>query len=254
MSQEFSSTESRILGALSRIDGFLMNPLVQGHSGTAPETSRNAFATNLGTNEDDSQSDRHHEAGIFHNQTTRNFGPEDGHDMVTGVHEEITYCSHSTSSVKQKKNRSTSQPQSCSENSPATIGADQTLLTLQQLANNNNSGNFHIIINRSSKLHKSITTTMPTFDGKSEEFELFEDLLRTSLKNHNQLSEDDRIKYFHPLRRGDALQTFKNIDGPTRENLREILKVIRRKYVKPQSMATAKHKFQKIVFNPANQK
>ena len=54
--------------------------------------------------------------------------------------------------------------------------------------------------------------------------------------------------------RGDALQTFKEINGPTRENLGEILAVFRRKYVKPQSMATAKHKFHKLVFNPANQK
>ena len=34
----------------------------------------------------------------------------------------------------------------------------------------------------------------------------------------------------------------------------EILTVFRRKYVKPQSMATAKHKLQRLVFNPANQK
>ena len=54
--------------------------------------------------------------------------------------------------------------------------------------------------------------------------------------------------------RGDALQTFKNINGPTPENLGEILAVFRRKYVKPQSMATAKHNFQKLFFNPANQK
>ena len=46
----------------------------------------------------------------------------------------------------------------------------------------------------------------------------------------------------------------KNINGPTRENLEEILAVFRRKFVKPQSMATAKHKFQRLVFNPANQK
>ena len=54
--------------------------------------------------------------------------------------------------------------------------------------------------------------------------------------------------------RGDALQTFKNITSPNRENLGGILTVFRRKYVKPQSMATAKHKFQRLVFNPANQK
>ena len=94
---------------------------------------------------------------------------------------------------------------------------------------------------------------MPMFDGKSEKFELFEDLFQMSLKIHNQLTEYDRINYFHSFMRGDALQTFKNINGPTRENLREILAVFRRKYVKPQSMATAKLKFQKLVFNPANQ-
>ena len=53
--------------------------------------------------------------------------------------------------------------------------------------------------------------------------------------------------------RVDALQTFKNINGPTRETLEEIIAVFRRKYVKPQSMATAKHKFQTLVFKSANQ-
>ena len=143
--------------------------------------------------------------------------------MVTGVHEEVTYCSPSTSSGNLKKNRSTSQPQFRSENTLATIEADQILLALQQLAINNNSANFHNNINRISKLPKSLKTTMPTFDGKSEKFELFEDLFLTSLKIHNQLT--DRINYFHSLMREDALQTFKNIKGPTRENLREILAV-----------------------------
>ena len=147
------------------------------------------------------------------------------HDMVTGVHEEVIYCSPSTSSGKQKKNRFTSQPQFCSENTPSTIKADQILLALQQLANNNNSANFHNNINKVSKLPKLLTTTMPTFDGKSEKFELFEDLFQTSLKIHNQLIEEDTINYFHFLMRGDGLQTFKNNNGPTRENLGEILAV-----------------------------
>ena len=93
---------------------------------------------------------------------------------------------------------------------------------------------------------------MLTFDGKSEKFDLFEDLFPTSLKIQNQLTEEDRINYFHSFMRGDALQTFKNNNGPTRENLGEILAVFRKEYVKPQSMATGKHKFQKHVFNPAN--
>ena len=262
LSQEFRRTEKRILGALAMLDDFLMNPLRQGHSGATPETSRNMFSINQGTNEDDSQSNPHPEAGLLtfgrenHHDIAAGVQREcvDGYDMVTGVHEEVTYCSLSTSAGKQKKNRSTSQPQFRSENTPATIEADQVLLALQQLANNNKSANFHNNINRIYKLPKSLTTTMPTFDGKSEKFELFEDLFKTSLKVHNQLTEEDRINYFHPLMRRDALQTFKNNNGPTRENLGEILAVFRRKYVKPQSQATAKHKFQKLVFNTANQK
>ena len=165
------------------------------------------------------------------------------HEM-TGVHEEVTYCSPSTSSGKQKKNRSISQPQFRSENTPATIEADQILLTLQQLANNNNSAIFRNNINRISELPKSLTTTMPTFDGNSEKFELFKGLFQARLKSHNQLTEVDRINYFYSLMRGDALQTFKNVNGPTREDMGEILAVFQRKYVKPQSMPTVKHKFQ----------
>ena len=244
-----------------------MNPLRPGHSGTTPEPTRNTLNTSQGTHEDDSQNDPHPKAGLFHGQTTQNSGPEDDHDMVTGatkqignchdmtgVHEKVIYCPPSSSSGKQKKNRSTSQPQFRSENNPATIEADQILLAFQQLAINNNSANFHSNINRISKLPKSITKTMPTFDGKTQKFEFFEDLFQTSLKIHNQLTEDDRINSFHSLMKGDAPQTIKNINGPTRENLGEILAVFRRKYVKPQSMATAKHKFQKLVFIPANQK
>ena len=83
LSQEFSRTENRILGALARLDSFLMNSLLHGHSGTAPETSRNAFSTNQGTNEDESESDPHPEAGTFGNQTMRNSGPEEGHDLAS---------------------------------------------------------------------------------------------------------------------------------------------------------------------------
>ena len=291
LSKEFSRTESRILGAKARLDDILMHPLLQGHYGTTLEPSRNALTTIQGTNGDDSQNDLHPEAGLFHGQMAQNSGPEDGHNMVTGVteqnrnrrdmvtgvqrkrvcshdvvtgaieqmgnchdmtgvHEEVTYCPASTSSGKQKKKHF--HPQFRSENTPATIEADQILLALQQLANNNNSANFQNNINKISKLPKSLTTTMPTFDGKTEKFDLYEVFFRTSLKIHNHLTADDRINYFYSLMTGDALQTFKNTIGPTRENLGEILEVFRRKHVKPQSMATEKHKFQKLVFNPAN--
>ena len=264
LSKEFSKTESRILGALSKLDEFLLNPQVRTCSVVAPGTSRSNNLENQGTNEDRPSDDPGPEVEF----ASPISGAETNLHMVTGstrefrqhphmameTQEEIPYCSTSTSSGKQKKARSTSQPQFRSENTPATMDADQILLALQQLATNSNSANFNNNISRISKLPKSLTTTMPTSDGKSEKFELFEDLFQTSLKIHNQLTEEDKINYFHSLMRGDALQTFKNITSPNRENLAEILTVFRRKYVKPQSMATAKHKFQRLVFNPTNQK
>ena len=83
LSKEFSGTENRILGVIARLDDFLMNSLLQGHSGTTPEPSRNALSTSQGTNKDDSQNDPHPEAGLFHGQMTQNSGPEDGHDSYT---------------------------------------------------------------------------------------------------------------------------------------------------------------------------
>ena len=262
LSKEFSRTESRILGALSKLDEFLLNPQVRTCSAAVPGTSRSSNLENQGTNEDRPSDDPGPEVEF----SSPLSGAETDPHMVTGVtreirqhphmtmetQEEIPYCSASTSSGRQKKVRSTSQPQLRSENTSATLEADQILLALQQLATNSNSANFNNNISRISKLPKSLTTTMPTFDGKSEKFELFEDLFQTSLKIHNQMTEEDKINYFHYLMRGDALQTFKNITSPNRENLAEILTVFRRKYVKPQSMATAKHKFQQLVFNPAN--
>ena len=300
LSKEFHKTASRILGALSKLDEFLLNLQVRTCS-VFQGASRNANSESRETHGDRSSTDAYPEGGYFPhhsgqlNSSEADMVTEPYPHMVTGAtgeirhyphmvtgatgeirhyphmvtgateeichnphattatQEEIPYCSPITSSGKQKKAHSTSQPQFHSENTPPTIEADQILLALQQLATNSNSANFNNNISRISKLPKSLTTTMPTFDGKSEKFELFEDLFQASLKIHNQLTEEDKVNYFHSLMRGDALQTFKNITSPNRENLGEILTVFRRKYVKPQSMATAKHKFQRLVFNPSNQ-
>ena len=80
LSQEFSRTESRILGALSKLDEFLLNQQIRTHSETVPGTFRITNVENQGTNEDDSQSDPHPEAGIFRGQTIQNFGPKDCRD------------------------------------------------------------------------------------------------------------------------------------------------------------------------------
>ena len=55
--QDFSRTESRILGALSSSDEFLLNPQVRTFSGTVPGTFRNADAENQKRNVYRSQND-----------------------------------------------------------------------------------------------------------------------------------------------------------------------------------------------------
>ena len=270
LSKGFSRTESRILVALSRLDEFLLNPQVRTCSVVVLGTSGNNNSEIRETTGDQSShvpgpEVRYfsHHSGHLNSPRAENYphmvtrGPEEIRQyphMTTETQEELLYCSPSTSSGKQKKALSTSQPQFRSENTPATIEADQILLALQQMATNSNSANFNNNISRISKFPKFLITRMATFDGKSGKFELFEDLFQTNLKIDNQLTEEDKINYFHSLMRADALQTFKNITSPNRENLGEILTVFRRRYVKPQSMATAKHKFQQLVLIPANQK
>ena len=212
LSKEFNKTESRILGALSKLDEFLLNLQVRTCS-VIQGTTRIAYSVNRETHGDRSSNDLYPERGYFPNHSGQLNSPET--DMVTETYphmvtgateeichnphtmtmaqEEISRCSPTTSSGKQKKARSTSQPQFRSENTPATIEADQILLALQQLATKSTSANFNYNISRISKLPKSLTTTMPTFDGKSKKFELLEDIFQTSLKIHNQLTQEDKI-------------------------------------------------------------
>ena len=63
LSQEFSGTESRILGALSKLDKFLLNPQIRTHSGTVPGTFQNTNVENQEPNEDRSQDDPHPKVG-----------------------------------------------------------------------------------------------------------------------------------------------------------------------------------------------
>ena len=63
LSQEFSGTESRILGALSKLDEFLLNPQIRTRSGAVPGTFRNTNVENQEQNEERSQDGPHPEVG-----------------------------------------------------------------------------------------------------------------------------------------------------------------------------------------------
>ena len=148
LSKEFNKTESRILADLSKLDEFLLTPQVRICSVVAHGTSRYSYSENWETHGNRSSNDPYPEVGYFPhhsgqlnspeaetishmvtktytNMVTRATG-ETRHypNTMTATQEEIPYCSPTTSSGKQKKARSTSQPQFRSENTPATIEAD----------------------------------------------------------------------------------------------------------------------------------
>ena len=68
------------------------------------------------------------------------------------------------------------------------------------------------------------------------------------------LTEEMKSNIFHAHLRSLALKTFKNIQRTPNTTLEDILKVFRRKYVKPESSASAKLRFNKLSFEPENQK
>ena len=60
------------------------------------------------------------------------------------------------------------------------------------------------------------TTTTLTFDGKSEKFELFEDLFHTMIQMQPEMTETIKINHFHSILRKTALQTFRNTNSANR--------------------------------------
>ena len=63
-------------------------------------------------------------------------------------------------------------------------------------------------------------------------------------------SEMTIFNHFQSLLKKNALQRFKNISSAKRQTLEDVLIIFRRKYVKPESQATAKQKWHRLVFDP----
>ena len=69
-----------------------------------------------------------------------------------------------------------------------------------------------------------------------------------------EMTEQMKISHFHSLLRKNALKTFRNINTANRQTLEDVLVIFRRKYVKPESQATAKHKWHRLTFDPNTMK
>ena len=101
---------------------------------------------------------------------------------------------------------------------------------------------------------KALTTSLSTFDGKNEKFELFEDLFRNNIRMHPHLTEIQRINYFHSLLRGEALQAFRNLDDAKKNSLEDIMTTCRRRFGDYLSAAKARCEWDTLKFGTATQK
>ena len=100
---------------------------------------------------------------------------------------------------------------------------------------------------------KALTASPSTFDGKTEKFELFEDLFR-DIKMYPHLTELQKINYFHSLLHEDALQAFCNIEDAKKDSLEGILTLFKRRFGDYLSMAKARCDHDALRFDPSTQK
>ena len=77
--------------------------------------------------------------------------------------------------------------------------------------------------------------------------------LKTFSQNAQNATGDDgshENNFFHEHLRKQALQTFRNISALNKKTLDDVLIMFRRKNIKPESQATAEHKWHKLTFDP----
>ena len=191
--------------------------------------------------------------------STDSYNSEQNRDKVTGanptphmVPEFLTGLPMQSREPMQSQHSNNNESQDTipqvSETTAPTTGSDPINRLAEVLVGMNNRPSAQTLMVR------PVSSTTLTFDGKSEKFELFEDLFHTMIKMQPDMTETIKINHFHSLLQKNALQTFRNINTANSQTLEEILAVFRRKYVKPESQATAKHKWHRLVFDPNTMK
>ena len=98
LSKEFNKTESRMLGALSKLDEFLLNPQVRTCSVAARATSGNVNSGNREIHGDHSSNDPYPEGGNFPDHSGQPNSPEV--DLVTETYPHMVTENYSHSNKK----------------------------------------------------------------------------------------------------------------------------------------------------------
>ena len=202
-------------------------------------------------------------------------GAKERHDILTGGSEEFRNTHHMVTGQTAQTNQfpefltgrtqtPRNPPSHQYQNLSTQVSQDNNLPVVEQTPRNqkldaNNSIN-HLADAiagittqqrpQAATMLKLASTNTLIFDGKNEKFELFDDLFHTMLKMQPEMTEAMKINHFHAHLRKEAPQTFRKISAINKKTLDDVRIVFRRKYVKPESQATAKHKWHKLTFDP----
>ena len=68
------------------------------------------------------------------------------------------------------------------------------------------------------------------------------------------LTEIQKINYFHPLLRGNALQAYCNLEDAKKDNLEEVITAFKRRFGDFQSSSKARCEWDSLQFDPTKQK
>ena len=170
---------------------------------------------------------------------------EEDYHMVTGANRQLHRQSSQNPQSLNDTRGSHAEQNTTTSVTKTPDPVNQIALAIEKLAHQNS---------QPTLFHSKNTLTFNEKNEKNEKFEYFEDLFHTTLRMQPNLSEDMKINHFHAHLRGLALKTFKNIQRTPTTTLEDVLEVFRRKYVKPESSASAKYIFNRLFFDSENQK
>ena len=195
---------------------------------------------------------RHPVKPLFHNETDVSVtilsneeadeDQEEDYHMVTGANRQL----HRQSSKKLNDTVGSHADHHLSKSTVKPFDpVNQIALAIEKLANKNSS---------QSLFHPKNTITFNAKNEKNEKTEYVEDIFHTTLRMQPNLTEDMKIIHFYADLSGFGAQDIQEHTTNPKHDFRRHTQILKRKYVKPETSASAKHSFNRLSFDPENQK
>ena len=112
----------------------------------------------------------------------------------------------------------------------------------------------HLPTAKFAPMPKALTASIPVFVGKPKNSNCSKTYSQNKIRKYPHLTEIQKINYFHPLLRGNALQAYCNLEDAKKDNLEEVITAFKRRFGDFQSSAKARCEWDSLQFDPTKQK